>query len=737
MDWETQSACDIEESGGRLYAEHPSTRVFILVMCVDSVFHVWIPDYIHFNSIKLDASKLWPYQLQPKYPVILHRGSDIPQELANPPAPIVAHNAYGFDKFIWDRFIGTDCDWLDSLPLARASGRMGSLDRLGKQLLGHGKDRAKKLLPKLTTATKAYPGYIYPLTPYGDLVAFITYAIADVEILRRLWKEFENTSVEEDVIAVHNSINERGIAVDVPLLKVIERLSIYSVEQAVNEIEELSKGYLNANNIRSVKQVHEYLDKYGVSIVDDNGKPCLRKEIVQKYIDSPYLIEDNLTAVNEIPPVVIEILKLRMKALRITDAKVTRAQKRVSHDNRIRDLHSYHVAGTGRFSSSGVQIHNLPHPNIDIKPNIENILRTLDTKNPEGLHSNKDISIIFNQIKQLIPKPKNPHNIPATIDDVCSALIRPMLEAKPNHLLAIVDYSQIEARCAAWMADEKKLLDIFADHTRDPYKEFASRVYDKPIEDITSTERQVGKVSILGCQYSMGPDKFRVFAASSKVDLVAAGVTADSVIELYRNTYSKICGWKPDKNQSFRTGGVWQNLDKAVKNVVRDRITECVAKCTYFMEGKDLVCVLPSGRPMIYLEARIEDIIPPYVYTLNLPPNPKATVVYSSNRGPKSLYGGLIFENCVQATSRDIMATALVKLEYGGYNPVLHVHDEPVCEVPEFNSIKTLHEIIKIMSEIPHWADGFPIECSGFLSPRFTKSPFTGYKEYKSYELKE
>lgn len=748
MDFETQSAADIEEVGGRLYAEHKSTRLFITVLCHSNVYHVWIPDYIFYDSSKVNPDRLWPYQLTPRCPVKLYRGNDLPRPMVElcQSAPMVAHNAYGFDKFIWDRFIGIDCEWLDSLPLARANGRTGSLDRLGKQLLGQGKDRAKKLLPKLTTAYKSdsnVNAFIYPLLLHGDVTSFITYAIADVEILRRIWEQdFFDSFVESDVIAIHNSINDRGIQVDIPLLKTIERLSIYSVEQATREIAELTGGKLHANNIRSVKQVHEWLESYGVriTVTDQSGKDklSLRKDVVQRYIDSPYLIEDNLTAVTEIPPVVIEVLKLRMKALRITDAKVTRAQERVSPDGRIRDTHTYHVAGTGRFGSTGVQFHNLPHPHPDIKPKLEEIIQTLGTNKQDGLWTNKDIAVIFNRIKELIPKPKNPKDIPATIDDVNSSLLRLALMASEGNILAIVDYSQIEARMAAFLADEKKLLEVFADHTRDSYREFASKVFGIPVHGITDVQRQVGKVSLLGLQYGMGPDKWRVFAASNKVDLQAVGVTAESVIELYRNTYTKICGFRPSPRDNFRTGGIWQQLDKAVKRVVIDKTVEVVAKSTFHMNGRDMVCILPSGRPMIYPEVRIEDIIPPYVYTLGLPPNPKATVVYTSNRGPKSLYGGLLFENIVQAASRDIMATALIKLDNRGFNPVLHVHDEPVSEIPDdFNSIKRLHEKMRIMVDLPGWAEGFPVECEGFLSPRFTKEPFKAYKKVKSYQLEK
>lgn len=996
LDFETQSACDIKESGGRAYVEHPSTRILILVLSCDDVFHVWIPDYIRTDSSTWNADFLWPNQLKPKHTVCLYRGNELPEPIrecvfADPARPLVAHNAYGFDKAVWNRFLPQFDNWLDSIPLARQAGRDGRLDVLGKRILGVGKDHAKKLLPKLTTATPSRfgAGFSYPVINAGDLQAFTRYAVADVEILKRLWSEFDSIKVEADVIQIHNQINERGIGVDVELLESIERLSEYSVTQAIVEIKKRTNGALHEDNIRSGKQVAEWLDKFGVQITDDSGKPCLRKEIVQKFIDSPYVLEDNLTSVTEIPPVCIDVMRLRMKALRITDAKVKKARNRVSSDNRIRDLLTYHKAHTGRWSSSGVQVHNLPRPNNAIAAQVEHLLREANCVPfvPRIEHSNKDVRILFDSIKAHIPS----HST-ATVDDICSALIRPAFCAKPDHTFAIVDFSQVEARGTAWLADEKKMLTAFAEG-RDLYKEFAARVFHVTLADVTKDMRQIAKSAVLGCvaedtlvptdkgfkkiqdikiddmvwdgveyvrhagviykgereclhhqsipnltsdhlvlsikgwqeasdvitgnmklhpakrltdgrlllkgkyrkkekrgytisvdvvaakqkkwreatlyleklrvadsvttsekkepntpqwcqtsntandcltesvryshgvttkrvsntgttevevlrfllsglktvlhslpisspfrvgithdlklieskitkvtnratsdspheknsvatpvevkrtydilncgprqqfqagnaivhncQYGLGYDKFRVYAAVNGCDLAGAGVTSEQVINAYRDEYTKIAGWKPKASDSFRVGGIWKDYDKAVKECVSTGIPQFAGKCRFLIESNDLVIILPSGRELHYPNARIEDIVPPYCYTLNLPLNPKATVVYDSDRGQKSLYGGLITENVTQAMCRDIMACAMLKLEAEGFPVVAHVHDEILIEVHKSKAKHSIERMVAIMSEVPDWATGFPLECEGFTCDRFNKSHFS------------
>lgn len=757
LDFETQSKADIKETGGRLYAYHPSTRILITVIAADNVFYVWIPDHIK-TVTPFAASTLWPSELKPTKEVRLFRGATLPSpivELINAKvadgSPLIAHNAFGFDKHIWDRFIKIPVQWADSLYVARSAGLPGSLESLGKRLIGVGKDRAKKLLPILTTVKPSiWGGYDYPKIKPGDLQAFTRYAVADVEILRRMWDMFGDVEVETDVIDTHNIINQRGIEVDKSLLRTIERISLHSTTTAANRIAILTKGQIPADKLRSTKVMHEWLESYGVSLVDEgrldeHGKPkkSLRKDVVQKLLDSPYVIEDNLIAAREIPPIVCDVLRLRLKALRITDAKAKRAQSRVDADGRIRDLISYHTAHTGRFSSSGVQVHNLPSKSPFKSKHVQEFITLFDSINTirdDAELYNRTITQLESMRERDKDNPKLRIDEQATIDDVCSAMIRPCFKPKKGHTFIIADYSAIEARGIAGIAGEEKLLNVFRRHG-EVYKEFAAKCYGKPVEQVTSDERNgVGKIGILGLGYGMGTHKFRVFAANAGVDLVKAGITAELVVDTYRDTFTAIAGWKPrteyNKTANYRVGGVWKDLHQAVSDCVTNRELTSAGRSTFHMVGTTLYCTLPSGRVIRYPNARIEDIIPPYVYTMGLPLVPKATVVYESPHGPKSLFGGLIAENIVQAISRDILAIALVKLERAGFCPILHVHDEIVCEVPIAKADSMIRQMIRIMVEPLDWcAEWFPIAAEGFICPRFNKKPFPGFEEVSSKSL--
>ncbi len=74
-------------------------------------------------------------------------------------------------------------------------------------------------------------------------------------------------------------------------------------------------------------------------------------------------------------------------------------------------------------------------------------------------------------------------------------------------------------------------------------------------------------------------------------------------------------------------------------------------------------------------------------------------------------YGGSLLESAAQRLCRDWHAASMLRLEAAGYPIVLHVHDEPVAEVPqEFGSVE---EMERLMEQSPGWGDGLNIKASG------------------------
>ena len=82
-------------------------------------------------------------------------------------------------------------------------------------------------------------------------------------------------------------------------------------------------------------------------------------------------------------------------------------------------------------------------------------------------------------------------------------------------------------------------------------------------------------------------------------------------------------------------------------------------------------------------------------------------------------YGPKLVENIVQATSRDILAEAMLRLEQSGFDIVCHVHDEVVLEVPE--GVSSVEEINGYLATNPAWAAGLPLNAAGFESLFYKK----------------
>lgn len=97
------------------------------------------------------------------------------------------------------------------------------------------------------------------------------------------------------------------------------------------------------------------------------------------------------------------------------------------------------------------------------------------------------------------------------------------------------------------------------------------------------------------------------------------------------------------------------------------------------------------------------------------------------NAGPRHRFvimtdeGPVIAHNCVQATARDIMAHAKLAIEASKtWKLVLSVHDELIAE-REIFSEKSLEDFIALLKKLPPWAEGCPIDASGWSGNRYRK----------------
>ena len=133
--------------------------------------------------------------------------------------------------------------------------------------------------------------------------------------------------------------------------------------------------------------------------------------------------------------------------------------------------------------------------------------------------------------------------------------------------------------------------------------------------------------------------------------------------------------------------------------------------------GGDFVMALPSGRKMTYRNVRRERRMVRLPDGVTL----KAKIVHTAEIGGRRhvLYGGLLTENLVQATARDVFAYHLLRLnQTSGVEVLFSVHDESVNEC---DPSVTPKDIERLMSETPEWIAGCPVSAEAGEAPHYKK----------------
>ncbi len=371
-----------------------------------------------------------------------------------------------------------------------------------------------------------------------------------------------------------------------------------------------------------------------------------------------------MLGMEKLHPIIKQVLRLRQDGAKSSTAKYEAMVNAANADDRMRGLLMYHGAATGRWSGRLVQPQNFPRPQKK-QAELDEIIAKLK--------ADEDVSEYG----------------AGTV--LASDLLRSMLIADDGHRLMFADYSAIEARVLAWIAGQTDLVETFR-NGGDVYKEMASAIYNVNVESVTDGQRQVGKMAILGCGYGMGGKRFAEQCATMGINVDED--EAKRIVSVYREKNNRIAQYWRDSENDFV---------EMVKGAGRVGSVELP---------------LPSGRSLTYHNPRIIQRETPWgamrdtaqVDTLN-----SVTRQWVS----QIIWGGLLTENVVQATARDLMATAMMALELKGYNVILSVHDEIISEVPD--DFGSLEEMIEIMTRVPAWADGCPVNAEGKEGKRYRK----------------
>ena len=135
-----------------------------------------------------------------------------------------------------------------------------------------------------------------------------------------------------------------------------------------------------------------------------------------------------------------------------------------------------------------------------LKSTYSEALQTQINNETYRIHTN--YSMVGTSTGRLSSSEPNLQNIPIRTDE--GRLIRKAFEAKKNHLLLSMDYSQIELRLIAHISHEESMIQAF-NHNIDIHSETASKVFNISQKDLTSELRRKAKAINFGIIYGISP----------------------------------------------------------------------------------------------------------------------------------------------------------------------------------------------------------------------------------------
>ncbi len=235
----------------------------------------------------------------------------------------------------------------------------------------------------------------------------------------------------------------------------------------------------------------------------------------------------------------------------------------------------------------------------------------------------------------------NLQNIPIRTEE--GRLIRTAFEPKQGFKLVSMDYSQIELRLIAHIADENKMLDAFNDNL-DIHADTASKVFGIPIKEMTSEFRRKAKAINFGIIYGIsayGLAKQLKCSANEAKDFISSyfyrfpkirdymeqiksNLDSDGYVETLFNRRVYIND-SNSKNQKLRGFAERQAINAPIQGSAADIIKLAMIKIHKQLLNKKEISMLMQVHDELVFEIREKNIeeftnvILPIMETANLP----------------------------------------------------------------------------------------------------------------------
>ena len=456
IDLETYCELDLRKVGVYAYASHPSFEILLFAYAYDD------------ESVRIiDMTRdILPDQVL--------------NDLTDEAVIKIAHNAT-FEMTCLESYLMLEIDphqWEDTMVMAMQQGLPASLAQVGEVLnLNQQKLSIGKALiayfckPCKATRTNGQRTRNLPHHDPDKWEAFKSYCLRDVEVEKAIYSLLSNSwqpDIEKDIWCLDQEINRRGILTDSRLVNNAVAIDQSITQQNAAALTEI----VQSSNPNSTAQFKQWLNREkGLEVVSFTKTTA--KELLEATDDQE----------------IKRAIELKLMLSKTSVKKYEAIQRADNGDHCMRGLFQYYGATrTGRWAGRLVQLQNLPQNHIEELDFARNLVRENDQEILEIMYD--------------------------SVPDILSQLVRTAFIPKKGSKFIVADYSAIEARVIAWLADETWRQKIFKDNG-DIYCASASQMFNVPVvkHGINGHLRQKGKIAELALGYGGGPAAMKQFGA--------------------------------------------------------------------------------------------------------------------------------------------------------------------------------------------------------------------------------
>jgi DNA polymerase len=670
IDIESFSDQPLPKVGVYRYAESPVTEILCIAYAFgDEPPNLWIP-----HDVPKDLQKriITYAQSIDGYPMF---GPKVPMRLthhADNGGKFWAHNSQ-FERIMLKGNPGKKINfpktkrsqWFCTAAKAAVHALPRDLGRLAEALkTPHLKDEDGKMSMMQVTKPRK-PSKLNPdtrWTPENSPDRFYnlyTYCVDDVFTERDVDHAVPDlTKTERRIFLMDQEINDRGWMIDQPRIADVQVMITQYKAYLKKKFKSIT-GFTPGQNAEVAKWVREH----GVEIEN------LQKQTIIDALKNP-----------EMPENVRHALRIRSMHEMKAPVKYSAMERAVCSDGALRGMFVVHAASTGRWSSRIVQLQNL------FRSVIEDAHVAIEAFR---LRSVKWIKVLYSQNPMII----------------FASCVRGMLIAREGRDLLFADYSAIEARIVAWLADSKDMLKIYRTHGL-AYEYTASKMFGYPLEleDLKIFKKEhpmlrfLGKIAVLALGYQGGGAAFVKMAKQFGTNV----------------SFEKGEDIKHDwRNSNALVEQMWFDIqDAAIAAVHNPGVTFKTNRLMFRVVGDYLYMRLPSKRKLAYYKPHIS-LGGLRFWAINS---------FTNQWCICSTYGGKLLQNAAEGIARDLMTNAMFKLRKKKIYPMLGtVHDEIITEPKEGEG--SVEEVCEIMCDKKgvEWAETLPIRAVGMRTKRYRK----------------